>query len=197
MESLDPLFTSVLSSGSIPGAVLAGSSLDGRFNYLKAFGRTFCEADFPALATDATFWLASATKLFTAVAALQCVDKVLVSLDEDIGRALPELKTFVILKGWDENEQPILEEAETQISLRFVYYIFLPTMATFCLIGDRPAHEVLRLRNRMLLSHTSGLVYEFTSPAIQKCLKLRARSSGSANCMQVIYGSTGKVSAMV
>jgi CubicO group peptidase (beta-lactamase class C family) len=138
MESLDPLFTSAVSSGQIPGAVLAASSLDGQFNYLKAFGRTFCEADSPALATDAAFWLASVTKLFAAVAALQCVDKGLVSLDEDISRVLPELKTPVILKGWDENEQPILEEAETQISLRFVYYIFLPAMATFCSIEDRP-----------------------------------------------------------
>jgi hypothetical protein len=69
------------------------------------------------------------TKLFTAVAALQCVDKGLVSLDEDISRVLPELKTPVILKGWDENEQPILEEVKTEIS---------PTMATFCSIEDRP-----------------------------------------------------------
>ena len=138
MESLDPLFTSAVSSGQIPGAVLAASSPNGRFNYLKSFGRTFCEADSPALETDATFWLASATKLFTAVAALQCVDKGLVSLDKDISRVLPELKTSVILKGWDENEQPILEEAKTEISLRFVYYIFLPIMATFCSIEDRP-----------------------------------------------------------
>jgi CubicO group peptidase (beta-lactamase class C family) len=138
MESLDSLFTSAVSSGQIPGAVLAASSPDGRFNYLKAFGRTFCEADSPALATDATFWLASATKLFTAVAALQCVDKGLVSLDEDISRVLPELKTPVVLKGWDEDEQPILEEAKTEISLRFVYYIFLPTMATSSSIDAQP-----------------------------------------------------------
>jgi CubicO group peptidase (beta-lactamase class C family) len=103
MQSLDPLFTSAVSSGRIPGAVLAASSPDGRFNYLKAFGRTFYEADSPALVTDATFWLAPVTKLFTAVAASQCVDKGLVSLDEDISCVLPELKTPVILKGWDEN----------------------------------------------------------------------------------------------
>lgn len=122
----------------MPCAVLAASSLNGRLNYLKAFSRTFCEADSSALATDATFWRASATKLFTAVAALQYVDKGLVSLDEDISRVLLELKTLVILKGWDENEQPILEEAKRQISLRSVYYIFLPTMATFGSVEDRP-----------------------------------------------------------
>jgi hypothetical protein len=121
MESLNSLFTSAISSGQISGAVLAASSPDGRFNYLKALGCTFCEADSPALATDATFWLASATKLFATVAALQCVDKGLVSLGEDISRILPELKTPIILKGWDENEQPILEAAKTEISLRFVY----------------------------------------------------------------------------
>jgi len=50
MESLNPLFTSAVSSGQISGAVLAAPSPDGRFNYLKAFGGIFCEADSSALA---------------------------------------------------------------------------------------------------------------------------------------------------
>jgi hypothetical protein len=54
----------------------------------------------------------------------------------DISRVLSELKTPIILKGWDENKQPILEEAKRQISL--FYYIFLPTMAIFCSVEDRP-----------------------------------------------------------
>jgi hypothetical protein len=31
-----------------------------------------------------------------------------------------------------------------------------------------PANEMLRLRNRMLLSNTSGLAYDFSTPALQK-----------------------------
>ena len=118
MEDLDPIFASAISSNHIPGAVLAASSADGSFNYLKAFGRTSCSPDSPALATNATFWLMSATKLFTAVAAMQCVDRGLVSLDEDISRVLPELKNPQILKGWDENERPVLQQAKSSISLR-------------------------------------------------------------------------------
>jgi CubicO group peptidase (beta-lactamase class C family) len=120
MESLDPIFNSAISSGKIPGAVLAASSADGRFNYLKAFGQTSGDSDSPPLATDATLCLFSATKLFTAVAALQCVDRGLVSLDEDVNRILPELKEPNVLKGWDEEDRPLLEKAKTSISLRSV-----------------------------------------------------------------------------
>ena len=75
------------------------------------------------MTSDATFWLASATKLFTSVAAMQCVDRGLVSLDEDISRVLQELKKPQILKGWDGGGRPILEEAKTDISLRSVHGI--------------------------------------------------------------------------
>jgi CubicO group peptidase (beta-lactamase class C family) len=85
------------------------------------------------LVTDATFWLVSTTKLSTAAAALQRVDKGLVSSDEDISRVMSELKTSVILKSQDENGQPILEKPGTEISLRSVYYIFSPAVANILL----------------------------------------------------------------
>ena len=80
------------------------------------------------------------------------------------------------MKGWDENEQPILE-AKRQISLRFVSHIFLPTTVTFCSV-ESAAYEVLRLRDRMLLSHTNGLVHVFTSPTIQKYFKHKGEEYG-------------------
>ena len=118
MEDLDPIFASTISSSHIPDAVLAASSADGSFNYLKAFGRTSCNPDSPPLATNATFWLMSATKLFTAVAAMQCIERGLVSMDEELSRVLPELKNPRILKGWDENQRPVLQHAKSSISLR-------------------------------------------------------------------------------
>lgn len=120
MESLDPIVNSAISAGQIPGAVLAASSADDKLNYLKAFGQTSCDPDSAPLATDATLYLFSATKLFTAVAALQCVDRGLVSLDEDVSRILPELKQPNVLKGWDDKDRPVLEKAKTSISLRSV-----------------------------------------------------------------------------
>jgi CubicO group peptidase (beta-lactamase class C family) len=120
MEYLDPVIASAISSGQIPGAVLAASSAGRTFSYSRAFGRTSCNPDSPALATDATFWLASATKLFTAVAALQCVDRGLLSVDEEVSRILSELRKLEVLKGWDKQGRPVLKEAKTRISLRSV-----------------------------------------------------------------------------
>jgi CubicO group peptidase (beta-lactamase class C family) len=101
MKSLDPIFNSAISSGQIPGAVLAASSADGTLNYLKVFDQTSCDPDSSPLATDATLCLFSITKLFTAVAALHGVDRGLVSLDEDVSHILPELKGPNVLKRWD------------------------------------------------------------------------------------------------
>ena len=48
----------------------------------------------------------SCTKLMTAIAILQCVERGLFDLDEDVARILPELKTLEIIskaEGVDDN----------------------------------------------------------------------------------------------
>lgn len=52
------------------------------------------------------------------VAAMQCVERGLVGLDDDIVKYLPEWKTPVILKGIDVEGKPILENAKNKITLR-------------------------------------------------------------------------------
>ena len=54
------------------------------------------------------------------MAAMQCVEKGLVALDEEISKYLPEWKDPLILTGFDkENEgKPILERANQPITLR-------------------------------------------------------------------------------
>lgn len=47
-------------------------------------------------------WFASCTKLLTTVAAMQCVERGLLSLDGDICEVLPEFKGVQILTGFDE-----------------------------------------------------------------------------------------------
>jgi CubicO group peptidase (beta-lactamase class C family) len=73
---------------------------------------------------DATMWLASCTKLPTTVAAMQCVEKGLLNLDEDVSTILPELKDKDILTGFendpDGKEKPILVKNTKIITLRYV-----------------------------------------------------------------------------
>ena len=72
-----------------------------------------------AIGEDAEFLLASSTKLIATIAALQVVEKGLFGLDDDVAKHLPELTEQPVLKGFDENDKPILEERKNAITLRY------------------------------------------------------------------------------
>lgn len=66
--------------------------------------------------------LYSQTKLVTCLAALQLVDRGLVSLDDeaDIEKHLPELGKLQLLKGYEEDGKPILEQPTKKSTLRLL-----------------------------------------------------------------------------
>jgi CubicO group peptidase (beta-lactamase class C family) len=66
------------------------------------------------------FLLASQSKLLTAVAALQVVEAGLIGIDDDVGKLLPELARQPVLRGFDNNDLPILEERKVVITFRYV-----------------------------------------------------------------------------
>lgn len=100
----------------------------GKFSYSKAFGKRSLKnsaadpngEDAP-MELDTVMWIASCTKLLTAVAALQCVERGLLDLDSDAGDIWAPLKNMDILKGWDDNDKPILEKAKEAVTLRYVF----------------------------------------------------------------------------
>jgi CubicO group peptidase (beta-lactamase class C family) len=78
----------------------------------------------------------------TAISALQCVERGLLNLDEDVSSILPEWKTPQILVGFEEDSgKPILKEAENKLTLR------------------------------MLLTHQTGLGYGFSAPELGRYCK--------------------------
>jgi CubicO group peptidase (beta-lactamase class C family) len=95
------------------------------------------------------------TKLMTAVAALQCVEDGLATLDEDVSENLPSIGKYGIMTGFDDakNEATTIPN-HTPITLRY----------------DRRKLLVRRLADRysMLLSHTSGHEYDWMNPMIMK-----------------------------
>lgn len=105
------------------------------------------------MALDAIFQIASMTKAVTSVAAMQLVERGLLSLDEPIDPVLPQLARPDLLTGFDPDGKPILQPASKPITLRH------------------------------LLTHTSGLGYAFTSAGMARaqvpaqCRKLQVRSS--------------------
>jgi CubicO group peptidase (beta-lactamase class C family) len=63
-------------------------------------------------------WLASCTKLATTTAVMQCVERGLLKLDDDVIEILPELKRLRILKGFnEESKKPIMADNTQTITL--------------------------------------------------------------------------------
>ena len=99
--------------------------------------------DNPApMTADTVFWIASFTKAITTAAALQLVEEGRIGLDDPVGELLPTLAAPKVLKGFDGDGKPVLEAARAPITLRH------------------------------LLTHTSGLGYEFCSDALTRYLEV-------------------------
>jgi CubicO group peptidase (beta-lactamase class C family) len=113
----------------------------GSFTYSKAFGVRFVAQEHEheheqqsqrvPLDINAIMLLASCSKLLTTIAALQCVEKGLVGLDEDLAGSLPELAEVGILSETDPDSplphatgegerKPVvkLKERENKLTLR-------------------------------------------------------------------------------
>ncbi|KZP22310.1 beta-lactamase [Athelia psychrophila] len=129
---------SAINKGIIPGCVVVATNKSGTLDYAKAFGNAGVLPDSKPLTLQSTFWIASCTKLMTAVAAMQCVEKGLFSLDspDDVARLLPEYAAPEILTGFDDQGKPILAPAKNRITLR------------------------------QMLTHSSGMGYDFSSPQL-------------------------------
>jgi CubicO group peptidase (beta-lactamase class C family) len=91
-----------------------------------------------AMTADTIFWIASSTKAITTAAALQCVERGQLTLDGPAAAILPELADLPVLDGFDAAAQPILRAARTPITLR------------------------------QLLTHTSGLGYNFFNSTLDR-----------------------------
>lgn len=88
-------------------------------------------ADPTPMDMDSVFWIASCTKAITSAAALQLVERGELDLDAPVGERLPQLAALQVLEGFAADGTP----------------------------RTHPAKRPLTLRD--LLTHTSGLAYDF------------------------------------
>jgi len=100
----------------IPGVVAMAATPDEVF-YEGAFGKRDLSKDV-AMTTDSVFWIASMTKAITAAGAMQLVEQGKLSLDEPIGKVLPDLAAPLVLEGFDAKGEPKLRPAKKPITLR-------------------------------------------------------------------------------
>ena len=126
-SDIDDLLHAAVSDGRVPGVVALAADRNGTF-YQGAFGRRGLDEHAP-MTLDTVFRIASMTKAVTGVAAMQCVERGKLSLDQPAGEIMPELAEPQVLEGFDADGKPILRPARRKITLR------------------------------MLLTHTAGFVY--------------------------------------
>lgn len=113
---IDQILRQKCESKEIPGVVAIAATGD-EVIYQGAFGKRDLSKDDP-MTLDSVFWIASMTKAVTTAAGMQLVEQGKLSLDEPIGKVLPDLASPQVLEGFDANGAPKLRPAKKPITLR-------------------------------------------------------------------------------
>jgi methyl acetate hydrolase len=113
---IDQVLRQKCEAKEIPG-VVAMAATGGEVIYQGAFGKRDLGKDDPMTA-DSVFWIASMTKAITCAAGMQLVEQGKLSLDEPIGKLLPDLANPQVLEGFDASGEPKLRPAKKPITLR-------------------------------------------------------------------------------
>jgi CubicO group peptidase (beta-lactamase class C family) len=137
---IDRLLSDAASSVRVPGVVALAADRNGTF-YQGAFGKRSL-ADGTPMTLDTVFKIASMTKAVTGVAAMQCVERGKLVLDQPAGEIMPDLADPQVLEGFDADGKPRLRPARRKITLRH------------------------------LLTHTAGFVYNVWNAQLNRYVEL-------------------------
>ena len=139
---IDQILRQKSEAKEIPG-VVAMAATGSEVIYQGAFGKRDLSKDDPMTA-DSVFWIASMTKAITCAAGMQLVEQGKLSLDEPIGKLLPDLANPQVLEGFDAKGEPKLRAAKKPITLR------------------------------QLMTHTAGFAYDMWNGDVGKYLEKTA-----------------------
>ena len=117
---IDQVLRQKTDAKEIPG-VVAIAATGNEVIYQGAFGKRDLSKDDAkdnAMTADSVFWIASMTKAITTIAGMQLVEQGKLSLDEPIGKVLPDLAAPQVLEGFDAKGEPKLRAAKKPITLR-------------------------------------------------------------------------------
>ncbi|KAK5019721.1 hypothetical protein LTR16_000327 [Cryomyces antarcticus] len=111
-------YIAISSTYPIPKSGL--TPIPGSFQYAKAFGSRSLEEgkSNEPLEMNSVMFIASCTKLMTSIAAMQCVERGQINIDDDVAELLPELAGLEILAGFDDAGNPEMRRRKNAITLR-------------------------------------------------------------------------------
>src|ERR1700735_2303940 len=98
-SQIDQLLRQMSDAKEIPG-VVAMAATSKEVIYQGAFGKRDLSKDV-AMTEDSVFWIAARPKASRAAAGMQLAEQVRLSLDEQIGKVVPDLATPQVLEGLD------------------------------------------------------------------------------------------------
>lgn len=113
MASFEESMSTACDDGAIAGAVVVATNASGSFAYENAFGKS----DQP-YKVDSPMKIMSCTKLVVSVCALQCIEKGLIGLDDDVSPYVPTLAKQKVVVECEDGKEPVLEDVKTPITLR-------------------------------------------------------------------------------
>jgi methyl acetate hydrolase len=143
--SIQKILSDAVESGSIPGIAAFTANKAGVISSDVAGVRDPATGD--TMTVDSVFQIASMTKAVTSIAAMQLVERGVLTLDAPLDDVLPDLANPQVIEGF-------AADGSAQL---------------------RPAKQSITLRH--LLTHTSGLGYEFMN---QKMIYARGPSGSPA-----------------
>jgi methyl acetate hydrolase len=135
-RTIDTALDLAVKNGDVSGVVAMAADRHGLI-YEGTAGLANQQTHSP-MAEDTVFWMLSMTKAFTATAAMQLVEQGRLDLNAEAASILPQLKSPMVLEGFDDAGKPKLRSAK------------------------RP------IRVRHLLTHTSGYTYANWSAELQR-----------------------------
>ncbi len=146
---IDQILRQKCEAKEIPG-VVAMAATGSEVIYQGAFGKRDLTKD-DAMTADSVFWIASMTKAITCAAGMQLVEQGKLSLDEPIGKLLPDLASPQVLEGFDASGEPKLRPAKKPITLRhlmthtagFAYDLWNGDMGEISGEDRHPGHHLL------------------------------------------------------
>ncbi len=113
---IDQTLRGMTDAKDLPGVVAIAGSSNGTL-YEGAFGKRDLASEQP-MTVDSVFWIASMTKAITCAGAMQLVEQGKLSLDEPIGKVLPDLSNPLVLDGFGDDGAPQTRPAKSPITLR-------------------------------------------------------------------------------
>jgi methyl acetate hydrolase len=192
------MLADAVAAGAAPGLVAVVADRDATLN-VAAAGVLGIEDGSP-MSPDAVFWLASCTKLVTSIAALQCIERGALTLDDPLGSLVQAADDLQVLDGFDGTGRPLLRKPRNAVTLRHLlthtsglgYDLMSGPLLRFH--GDKgppPPGQLSSLKGPLLFDPGEGWTYGVSTDWVGRVVEAVSGTTLDAYCREEIFTPLG------